>query len=62
MSSEQLSVTKLFVVGASFRELTSPIYYLSSGIDLSLYQFCSEPKQLGEGFEKWFMDILNFQL
>ncbi|MEO0840702.1 MAG: glycosyltransferase family 4 protein [Cyanobacteria bacterium J06643_5] len=30
---------------ATFPELTSPLYYLSSGIDLSLYQFCSEPKQ-----------------
>ncbi len=30
---------------ATFPDLTPPIYYLSSGIDLSLYQFCSEPKQ-----------------
>mgnify|MGYP001795893590 CR=1 FL=1 len=30
---------------ATFPELTSPIYYLSSGIDLSLYQFCSQPKE-----------------
>ncbi len=30
---------------ATFPELTPPIHYLSSGIDLSLYQFCSEPKQ-----------------
>jgi UDP-glucose:tetrahydrobiopterin glucosyltransferase len=30
---------------ATFPELTPPIYYLSSGIDLSLYQFCAEPKQ-----------------
>ncbi|MBF2015939.1 MAG: glycosyltransferase family 4 protein [Rivularia sp. T60_A2020_040] len=30
---------------ATFPQLTSPIYYLSSGIDLSLYEFCSEPKQ-----------------
>ncbi|MDY6902150.1 MAG: glycosyltransferase family 4 protein, partial [Cyanobacteriota bacterium] len=30
---------------ATFPELTLPIYYLSSGIDLSLYEFCSEPKQ-----------------
>ncbi len=30
---------------ATFPELTPPLHYLSSGIDLSLYQFCSEPKQ-----------------
>ncbi|WP_414620533.1 glycosyltransferase family 4 protein [Calothrix sp. CCY 0018] len=30
---------------ATFPELTFPIYYLSSGIDLSLYQFCGKPKQ-----------------
>jgi UDP-glucose:tetrahydrobiopterin glucosyltransferase len=30
---------------ATFPELTPPIYYLSGGIDLSLYQFCSEPKE-----------------
>lgn len=30
---------------ATFPELTPPIYYLSSGIDLSLYQFCGQPKQ-----------------
>ncbi|MFQ4142166.1 glycosyltransferase family 4 protein [Chlorogloeopsis sp. ULAP02] len=30
---------------ATFPEITPPIYYLSSGIDLSLYQFCTEPKQ-----------------
>ncbi|MBV6623745.1 MAG: glycosyltransferase family 4 protein [Rivularia sp. (in: Bacteria)] len=29
----------------TFPKLISPIYYLSSGIDLSLYQFCSQPKQ-----------------
>ncbi|WP_026733025.1 glycosyltransferase family 4 protein [Fischerella sp. PCC 9605] len=30
---------------ATFPELTPPIICLSNGIDLSLYQFCSEPKQ-----------------
>ncbi|NWF62116.1 MAG: glycosyltransferase family 4 protein [Fischerella sp.] len=30
---------------ATFPELTPPIVCLSNGIDLSLYQFCSEPKQ-----------------
>ncbi|MGF1677298.1 MAG: glycosyltransferase family 4 protein [Rivularia sp. (in: cyanobacteria)] len=30
---------------ATFPQLTPPIYYLSSGIDLSLYEFCNEPKQ-----------------
>jgi len=30
---------------ATFPQLTPPIYYLSSGIDLSLYEFCSQPKQ-----------------
>ncbi|MEM7714114.1 MAG: glycosyltransferase family 4 protein [Cyanobacteria bacterium P01_A01_bin.68] len=30
---------------ATFPELSSPMYYLGSGIDLSLYQFCSEPKE-----------------
>lgn len=30
---------------ATFPQLISPIYYLSSGIDLSLYEFCSQPKQ-----------------
>ncbi|BAY80939.1 group 1 glycosyl transferase [Calothrix parasitica NIES-267] len=29
----------------TFPELSSPLYYLSGGIDLSLYQFCSEPKE-----------------
>ncbi len=31
--------------GATFPSLTPPLYYLSSGIDLSLYQFCAEPKE-----------------
>ena len=30
---------------ATFPQLSPPLYYLSSGIDLSMYQFCSEPKQ-----------------
>ncbi|MCX7594275.1 MAG: glycosyltransferase family 4 protein [Fischerella sp.] len=30
---------------ATFPELTPPIVCLSNGIDLSLYQFCSQPKQ-----------------
>ena len=30
---------------ATFPELTPPLYHLSSGIDLSLYEFCSQPKQ-----------------
>jgi UDP-glucose:tetrahydrobiopterin glucosyltransferase len=30
---------------ATFPKLTPPLYYLSSGIDLSLYQFCPKPKQ-----------------
>jgi UDP-glucose:tetrahydrobiopterin glucosyltransferase len=30
---------------ATFPELTPPIHFLGSAIDLSLYQFCSEPKQ-----------------
>ena len=30
---------------ATFPVLSPPLYYLSSGIDLSVYQFCSEPKQ-----------------
>ncbi|BAZ04849.1 glycosyltransferase family 4 protein [Calothrix sp. NIES-3974] len=29
---------------ATFPELTPPVYYLSSGIDLSLYEFCPHPK------------------
>jgi UDP-glucose:tetrahydrobiopterin glucosyltransferase len=31
--------------GATFPDLTPPLYYLSSGIDLALYEFCAEPKQ-----------------
>lgn len=31
--------------GTTFPDLTEPLYYLSSGIDLSLYQFCEKPKQ-----------------
>ena len=30
---------------ATFPQLSPPLYYLSSGIDLSMYQFCSEPKE-----------------
>jgi UDP-glucose:tetrahydrobiopterin glucosyltransferase len=30
---------------ATFPDLTPPINYLSGGIDLSLYQFCPQPKQ-----------------
>ncbi len=30
---------------ATFPELTPPLYFLSNGIDVSLYQFCPEPKQ-----------------
>ncbi|MDJ0617994.1 MAG: glycosyltransferase family 4 protein [Calothrix sp. MO_192.B10] len=30
---------------ATFPGLTPPIYYLSSGIDLDLYDFCPQPKQ-----------------
>ncbi|NJR16740.1 MAG: glycosyltransferase family 4 protein [Calothrix sp. CSU_2_0] len=30
--------------GATFPNLISPLYYLSSGIDLSLYEFCDKPK------------------
>jgi UDP-glucose:tetrahydrobiopterin glucosyltransferase len=30
---------------ATFPHLTPPLHYLSSGIDLSLYKFCSQPKQ-----------------
>jgi UDP-glucose:tetrahydrobiopterin glucosyltransferase len=30
---------------ATFPNLTSPLYYLSNGIDLSLYNFCPQPKQ-----------------
>lgn len=30
---------------ATFPQINPPIYYLSSGIDLSLYQFCDRPKQ-----------------
>lgn len=30
---------------ATFPDLTPPLYCLSSGIDLSLYQFCAQPKQ-----------------
>ncbi|MBW4669724.1 MAG: glycosyltransferase family 4 protein [Cyanomargarita calcarea GSE-NOS-MK-12-04C] len=29
----------------TFPELTPPIHYLSNGIDLSIYQFCAQPKQ-----------------
>ncbi|MBF2063840.1 MAG: glycosyltransferase family 4 protein [Calothrix sp. C42_A2020_038] len=31
--------------GATFTNLTPPLYYLSSGIDLSLYEFCAQPKE-----------------
>ncbi|MEA5570015.1 glycosyltransferase family 4 protein [Calothrix sp. UHCC 0171] len=31
--------------GATFANLTAPCHYLSSGLDLSLYQFCGEPQQ-----------------
>lgn len=30
---------------ATFTEITPPVYCLSNGIDLSLYEFCSQPKQ-----------------
>ncbi len=30
--------------GATFPNLNPPLYYLSSGIDLSLYEFCGKPK------------------
>ena len=30
---------------ATFPELSPPLYYLGSCIDLAMYQFCSEPKQ-----------------
>ncbi|AFZ03088.1 glycosyltransferase family 4 protein [Calothrix sp. PCC 6303] len=30
---------------ATFPNLNSPLYYLSNGIDLSLYKFCSQPRQ-----------------
>jgi UDP-glucose:tetrahydrobiopterin glucosyltransferase len=30
--------------GATFPNLMPPLYYLSSGIDLSLYEFCDKPK------------------
>ncbi len=46
--SQQFSGTIGFYTAAqaaTFPKLTLPIYYLSSGIDLSLYQFCSDPKQ-----------------
>ncbi|MEM7726866.1 MAG: glycosyltransferase family 4 protein [Cyanobacteria bacterium P01_A01_bin.45] len=31
--------------GATFPELKLPLYYLSSGVDLSLYEYCAQPKQ-----------------
>lgn len=34
-----------FSQAETFGELTPPLHYLSSGIDLSLYQFCDQPKQ-----------------
>lgn len=30
---------------ATFPDLTLPVYYLSNGIDLSLYKFCPQPQQ-----------------
>ncbi|MEM7554789.1 MAG: glycosyltransferase family 4 protein [Cyanobacteria bacterium P01_A01_bin.84] len=30
--------------GATFPELKPPLYYLSSGIDLSIYEYCYQPK------------------
>ncbi len=30
---------------ATFPELNPPLHYLSNGLDLSLYEFCSQPKQ-----------------
>jgi UDP-glucose:tetrahydrobiopterin glucosyltransferase len=31
--------------GATFPNFTPPLYYLSSGIDLTLYDFCAQPKE-----------------